>query len=289
MGGSGVLTNLIKGGAKAASSNLDTAPRNLYRKANKELKEAINNRIYERDPMLFHTEAGHGRSAGEIPRLNAKDVQEYYGVAAGENPIPSAYKSRSDELGLDVQMSEYGYDTQYDVDDMMSDIETELEARARDKAKAETLRDLRNDPEFVAETQKLLEQDYAKYAFPETFEPSTRDYMSYLRQAYPEEFKFRSGSRPSSPQQPTTRRIGVLSINDGGDFDIPVAMKKYLPQSPATSAVPRDPAPQARQTTTPQSVIQSNIERQASPAVESNPSTLSTLARILGLQGAVSE
>ncbi len=151
-----------------------------YRKANKELKDAVNFRLYDESPELFHTDYD-GMMLGEggtrdIPRLHVDDLKHYLGNLSSD--IPTRYKRSTGRRDIDELAAMAGYD---DIDAYVESIQSELSARANARESKRLLSERRNDPKFLAQVQKDLEAEKAMYAPPEVFEPSKRDLQWYMK------------------------------------------------------------------------------------------------------------
>lgn len=181
-----LLTNtadeVVSGVAKKAD---DSILGNLlnYRSANKELKNAINHRLYDDSPDLFHDDfegalLGEGGS-DKIPRMHVNDLKRYFGHT---EDIPSKYKRTTGKEDIDELAALAGYD---DIDQYVESIQTELGSRARQRENKRLLSERRNDPEFIKETQKILDDEKAYYGTPDpevpVYEPTKRDLQWYLK------------------------------------------------------------------------------------------------------------
>ena len=156
--GGGVLSKLLTSVADdaAAAATKPTVLKNLltYRGANKELKDAINYRLYENEPELFHNDyegmlLGEGASSG-IPRLHVDDLKHYFGHT---EDIPSRYKRTTGKRDIDELTAMAGYD---DIDNYVESIQGELLSRSKKREQKQLLSERRNDQSFIKETQKLL-------------------------------------------------------------------------------------------------------------------------------------
>lgn len=77
----------------------------------KELRQAIDEEIYNYYPELFANEASNLQSTNgdwNIPRLHVDDLKHYLGELA--NDIPSRYKRRDGKRDIDTVAQEMGYD-----------------------------------------------------------------------------------------------------------------------------------------------------------------------------------
>lgn len=155
-----------------------------YRSLNKETKAALNHRLYEEDPMLFHDDfegamLGEGGSK-DIPRLHVDDLKHYFGNLSSD--IPARYKRTTGKRDIDELAAMAGYD---DIDQYVESIQGELSSRAQQRANKQLLSERRNDPEFIKETKKILDEEKAYYGTPDpevpVYEPTKRDLQWYLK------------------------------------------------------------------------------------------------------------
>lgn len=181
-----LLTNtadeVVSGVAKKADDSVLGGLLN-YRSLNKETKAALNHRLYEEDPMLFHDDF-EGAMLGEggsttIPRMHVNDLKRYFGHT---EDIPSKYKRTTGKEDIDELAALAGYD---DIDQFVESIQGELGSRAKQRANKQLLSERRNDPEFIKETQKILDDEKAYYGTPDpevpVYEPTKRDLQWYLK------------------------------------------------------------------------------------------------------------
>lgn len=137
--------HLIPGGTLDAPLN----PR-----VSKELQDAIDARIYETNPELFHTvDTGRAFSEGggaEIPRLHVNDVQRYFGHT---EDIPSRYKRTAGKEDIDELAAHAGFD---DVDEFVGAIQQELATRSAGRTNVAKLAEMRRDPRVVEEARASL-------------------------------------------------------------------------------------------------------------------------------------
>jgi hypothetical protein len=111
----------------------------------KELRQAIDEEIYNYYPELFANEAADLQSTNgdwNIPRLHVDDLRHYLGELA--NDIPSRYKRRDGKRDIDTVAQEIGYD---DIDSFINEIHRVLEARRNARAGKQRLAELRRDPD----------------------------------------------------------------------------------------------------------------------------------------------
>ena len=120
----------------------------------KELRQAIDEEIYNYYPELFANEAADLQSTNgdwNIPRLHVDDLRHYLGELA--NDIPSRYKRRDGKRDIDTVAQEMGYD---DIDSFINEIHRVLEARRNARAGKQRLAELRRDPDIIADAQQAL-------------------------------------------------------------------------------------------------------------------------------------
>lgn len=123
-------------------------------KMTKELRQAIDEEIYNYYPELFVSEAADLQSTNgdwNIPRLHVDDLKHYLGELA--NDIPSRYKRRDGKRDIDTVAQEMGYD---DIDSFINEIHRVLEARRNARAGKQRLAELRRDPDIIADAQQAL-------------------------------------------------------------------------------------------------------------------------------------
>lgn len=214
MNGSGILSKLLSG-ALENTGNIG------YRAANKDLKAAINHRLYEESPDLFHTDyqgALLGEGGGStIPRIHVDDLKHYFGRT---EDIPTKYKRSTGKRDIDELAAMAGHD---DIDSFVEAVQSELSARAAQRDSARILSERRNDLDFIRETQKIMDEEKAMYGAPEVFEPSKRDYQWYIKNVV-------------MPQEAaaTPKRTGMenFKINRNDiSYDVPSITLNYLPNT----------------------------------------------------------
>lgn len=220
-----------------------------YKKAPKELKEAVNFRLYDESPELFHNDyegamLSEGGGAG-IPRLHVDDLKHYFGNLSSD--IPARYKRTTGKRDIDELASFAGYD---DIDQFVESIQGELGARAKSRQNKELLRERRNDPEFLTQVQKDLEAERAMYApDPAPFEPSKRDLQWYMKNVAIPKSKV-TQIEVKAPQQDGMKNFKI-NRNDVSSYQVPELAIKYLPSnhtipvrnlSPRPAAAPATPA-----------------------------------------------
>ena len=243
---------------------------NGYRSASKELKDAVNFRLYDESPELFQMEQtgnllGEGGSS-TIPRIHVDDLKHYFGRT---EDIPSRYKRTTGKRDIDELASMAGYD---DIDNFVESIQGELSSRSVARENKKLLSERRNDQDFLAETQKILDNERALYGSPEVFEPSTRDYQWYLKNM---------AEDTVDGQKRTGMENFKINRNDIS-YDLPQIALQYMP---STYRVPvRTSRPEITQPAAPQSVVPLSSNAPAAPMV-SRPS--SGMANILTLQAAM--
>ena len=112
----------------------------------KELRQAIDEEIYNYHPELFANEAADLQSTNgdwNISRLHVDDLRYYLGELANDIP-PSRYKRRDGKRDIDTVAQEMGYD---DIDSFINEIHRVLEARCNVRASKQRLAELRRDPD----------------------------------------------------------------------------------------------------------------------------------------------
>lgn len=124
---------------------IDDIQNNPKPRMTKELRQAIDEEIYNYYPELFANEAANLQSTNgdwNIPRLHVDDLKHYLGELA--NDIPSRYKRRDGKRDIDTVAQEMGYD---DIDSFINEIHRVLEARRNVRASKQRLAELRRDPD----------------------------------------------------------------------------------------------------------------------------------------------
>jgi len=179
-----------KSSAKAATKSAakDTSESKTYKNSSKELKTAVDARLYESNPELFNTaETGRVFSEGggtDIPSLHVNDLKRYFGHT---EDIPAKYKRTTGDEDIDLLAARAGYD---DVDKFVEDIQQELAARSGARESKKKLAELWNDPDLIASVQKQLDDEKAMYGSEDGFVPSKKDEKELLKAKYGE------GARP---------------------------------------------------------------------------------------------
>lgn len=133
---------------------IDDIQNNPKPKMTKELRQAIDEEIYNYYPELFVSEAADLQSTNgdwNIPRLHVDDLKHYLGELA--NDIPSRYKRLDGKRDIDTVAQEMGYD---DIDSFINEIHRVLEARRNARASKQRLAELRRDPDIIADAQQAL-------------------------------------------------------------------------------------------------------------------------------------
>ena len=133
---------------------IDDIQNNPKPRMTKELRQAIDEEIYNYYPELFANEAADLQSTNgdwNIPRLHVDDLKHYLGELA--NDIPSRYKRRDGKRDIDTVAQEMGYD---DIDSFINEIHRVLEARRNARASKQRLAELRRDPDIIADAQQAL-------------------------------------------------------------------------------------------------------------------------------------
>jgi hypothetical protein len=199
-----------------------------YKKAPKELKDAVNFRLYDESPQLFHNDyegamLSEGGGAG-IPRLHVDDLKHYFGNLASD--IPARYKRTTGKRDIDELASFAGFD---DIDQFVESIQGELGARAQSRENVQLLKERRNDPEFLAQVQKDLEAEKAMYSpDPEPFEPSKRDLQWYIKNVAIPKSKV-TQIEVKAPQQDGMKNF-TINRNDIA-HEVPEFAIQYIPSN----------------------------------------------------------
>lgn len=199
-----------------------------YRGANKELKDAVNFRLYDESPELYHADyegalLGEGGSSN-IPRLHVDDLKHYFGNLSAD--IPSRYKRSTGKRDIDELAALAGYD---DIDTYVESIQGELSNRASARESKRLLSERRNDPEFLGKVKSDLEAEKAMYApDPEPFQPSKRDLQWYMKNVAIPKSKV-TQIDVQAPQQ-TGMKNFKINRNDI-DHVVPEFAIKYLPSN----------------------------------------------------------
>jgi len=198
-----------------------------YKSAGKELKTAVNHRLYNESPDLFHTDMtgnmlGEGGSS-QIPRMHVEDLKRYFGHT---EDIPTKYKRSTGRQDIDQLASMAGYD---DIDQFVESVQGELGSRSKARANKQLLSERRNDPEFLTQVQKDLEAEKAMYApDPEPFQPSKRDLQWYMKNVQIPKSKV-TQIDVKAPQQ-TGMQNFKINRNDIS-YSVPESVIKYIPSN----------------------------------------------------------
>ena len=248
-----------------------------YRKASKELKDAVNFRLYDESPELFHTDydgmmLGEGGSR-DIPRLHVDDLKHYFGNLSAD--IPTRYKRSTGRRDIDELAAMAGYD---DIDAYVESIQSELSARASARESKRLLSERRNDPKFLAQVQKDLEAEKAMYAPPDVFEPGKRDLQWYIKNVAIPKSKVTQIEVKSPPK--TGMENFKINRNDIS-YEVPESVIKYIPSNHQIPVRNLSPKPTAQPAPTP-GVVQLNAQ-----PMQQSPDWREGLANILTLQTAM--
>jgi hypothetical protein len=149
----------------------------------KELRQAIDEEIYNYYPELFVSEAADLQSANgdwNIPRLHVDDLKHYLGELA--NDIPSRYKRRDGKRDIDTVAQEMGYD---DIDSFINEIHRVLEARRNARAGKQRLAELRRDPDIIADAQQALAAKNSSNPQPAQSQQSPDEQLKEIAQNQP--------------------------------------------------------------------------------------------------------
>lgn len=149
----------------------------------KELRQAIDEEIYNYYPELFVSEAADLQSTNgdwNIPRLHVDDLKHYLGELA--NDIPSRYKRRDGKRDIDTVAQEMGYD---DIDSFINEIHRVLEARRNARASKRRLAELRRDPDIIADAQQALAAKNSSNPQPAQSQQSPDEQLKEIAQNQP--------------------------------------------------------------------------------------------------------
>lgn len=149
----------------------------------KELRQAIDEEIYNYYPELFANEAADLQSTNgdwNIPRLHVDDLRHYLGELA--NDIPSRYKRRDGKRDIDTVAQEMGYD---DIDSFINEIHRVLEARRNARAGKQRLAELRRDPDIIADAQQALAAKNSSNPQPAQSQQSPDEQLKEIAQNQP--------------------------------------------------------------------------------------------------------
>lgn len=248
-----------------------------YRKANKELKDAVNFRLYDESPELFHTDyegamLSEGGGTG-IPRLHVDDLKHYFGNLSAD--IPTRYKRTTGRRDIDELAAMAGYDN---IDAYVESIQSELGARASARESKRALSERRNDPKFLAQVQKDLEAEKAMYAPPEVFEPSKRDLQWYMKNVQIPKSKV-TQIEVKAPQQDGMQNFKI-NRNDIS-YSVPESVIRYIPSNHQIPVRNLSPKPIAQPAPT-SGVLPLGVQ-----PIQQSPDWREGLANILTLQTAM--
>ena len=162
---------------------IDDIQNNPKPKMTKELRQAIDEEIYNYYPELFANEAADLQSTNgdwNIPRLHVDDLRHYLGELA--NDIPSRYKRRDGKRDIDTVAQEMGYD---DIDSFINEIHRVLEARRNARAGKQRLAELRRDPDIIADAQQALAAKNSSNTQPTQSQQSPDEQLKEIAQNQP--------------------------------------------------------------------------------------------------------
>lgn len=244
--GGGVLKTLL--------SHVDDAamPKLSYRTANKELKQAIDYRLAKQNEDFIYRNDMDGEQlfseggTSDIPRIHVDDLKEF----GYDTEIPTRYKRRTgkrdiDELAGFAGFTEAGGDQ--GIDGFLESILKTLDTRKANRARALEISEMRNNPDFIRETQKIVDDERARYGTPDpevpVYEPTKRDYQWYVKNvAIPK-------SKVHQIEVKTPDKTGMenFKINRNDiSYSVPESVIRYIPsnhQIPVRNLTPQ-PAPQ---------------------------------------------
>lgn len=251
-----------------------------YRKAPKELKDAVNFRLYDESPDLFNGDyegalLGEGGTT-DIPRLHVDDLKHYFGNLSSD--IPTRYKRSTGKRDIDELAAMAGYD---DIDAYVESIQSELGARASARESKRALSERRNDPKFLAQVQKDLEAEKAMYAPPEVFEPSKRDLQWYMKNVQIPKSKVHQ-IEVTAPQQ-TGMENFKINRNDIS-YSVPKSVIKYIPSNHQIPVRNLSPQPIAQPAAAPGVIPLNRQPMQQSPDWREGLANILTLQTAMGAQ-----
>lgn len=137
----------------AFEADLEAAGLTPYRKQSKAMREAVDQAVYETDPLLFESGSTGAFEAG-IPKIKPSSIKEVTGLSARESGIPPRYLSEKDGVALDRLAAEFegnkgGYgQLTMTSEDMLDVVKKELDTRAASREQKKLLAEMRNDPEI---------------------------------------------------------------------------------------------------------------------------------------------
>ena len=252
-----------------------------YRKAPKELKDAVNFRLYDESPDLFHGDyegalLGEGGTT-DIPRLHVDDLKHYFGNLSSD--IPTRYKRSTGKRDIDELAAMAGYD---DIDSYVESIQGELGARAKARENKRLLSERRNDPKFLTQVQRDLEAEKAMYApDPAPFEPSKRDLQWYMKNVQIPKSKV-TQIEVTAPQQ-TGMENFKINRNDIS-YSVPESVIRYIPSNHQIPVRNLSPKSIAQPAPTPGVVPLNGQPMQQSPDWRESLANILTLQTAMGAQ-----
>lgn len=147
----------------AFEADLEAAGLTPYRKQSKAMREAVDQAVYETDPLLFES-GSSGLFEGGIPRIKPSSIKEVTGLSARESGIPPRYLSEKDGVALDRLAAEFegnrsGGQLTMTSEDMLDVVKKELDTRAVAREQKKLLAEMRNDPEIQKRAEVISRTD----------------------------------------------------------------------------------------------------------------------------------
>lgn len=147
----------------AFEADLEAAGLTPYQKQNKAMREAVDQAVYETDPLLFES-GSSGLFEGGIPRIKPSSIKEVTGLSARESGIPPRYLSEKDGRALDDIAAEFegnrsGGELTMTSEDMLDLVKKELGTRATSREQKKLIAEMRNDPEIQKRAEVISRTD----------------------------------------------------------------------------------------------------------------------------------
>lgn len=208
-------------------------------KMTRELKNAINDVIYEQDPSMveklsmgadMRRSLNEGGETNALPKVHVDDLKHYLGYQS--ETIPSFYKRRSGERDIDLLAARAGYDN---IDDFMEEYVNQIEAKAMDKESIAKIRELRKDPEIIAKAQERIDAKRAESrvdvedslrqretALKANNLEEVKDIEDYIRAVEkeaglsPTKFAKKRDADAKTPREKMSEYVAASFINDAG-------------------------------------------------------------------------
>ncbi len=147
----------------AFEADLEAAGLTPYRKQSKAMREAVDQAVYETDPLLFESGSTGAFEAG-IPKIKPSSIKEVTGLSARESGIPPRYLSEKDGRALDDIAAEFEgnrVDGQLTMtsEDMLDVVKRELDARSSSREQGKKITELRNSPDIQKRAEVISRTD----------------------------------------------------------------------------------------------------------------------------------